>query len=236
MSEHESAESFGDLLDHEYDGIREYDNPCPGWWRWLFFLTFVFSAVYFFYFHIGHVGITVEKSHQNAQNEELRQRFAAIGELKPDEATLLAYMRQPEWLQVGAATYGQFCKSCHGEEGRGLVGPNMTDDYYKNIKQLSDLPKVVADGAANGSMPAWKARLHPNEIVLVSAYLATLRGKNLTGPRGQEGNAIPPWPSSAAAGATAAAGGDAAAKQPEASKPNGVEPSEAKPNEAKTGK
>ena len=30
MEENQTAESLGDLLDHEYDGIREYDNPCPG--------------------------------------------------------------------------------------------------------------------------------------------------------------------------------------------------------------
>jgi cytochrome c oxidase cbb3-type subunit 3 len=43
-------------------------------------------------------------------------------------------------------------------------------------------------------MPAWKTRLHPNEIVLVAAYVASLRGKNLPGPRGPEGEKIPPWP------------------------------------------
>lgn len=225
MSEHEPAESQGDLLDgdlldgdlldHEYDGIREYDNPCPGWWRWLFFLTAVFSAFYFFYFHMGGVGITVEKAHEYAINEDLRLRFAEIGELKPDEATLLEYMQKPDWLQVGSSVYEQRCKSCHGDGGRGLVGPNMTDDYYKGVKQLTDLPRIVADGAANGSMPSWKKRLHPNEIVLVSAYLATLRGKNLAGPRGQEGNAIPPWPNGVAIGAPpAAATGEAAATHP----------------------
>ena len=43
-------------------------------------------------------------------------------------------------------------------------------------------------------MPAWRNRLHPNEIVLVSAYVANMRGKNLPGPRGAEGEVIPPWP------------------------------------------
>jgi cytochrome c oxidase cbb3-type subunit 3 len=75
-----------------------------------------------------------------------------------------------------------------------LVGPNLTDEYYKNVKQLIDVARVIQEGAANGSMPAWKSRLHPNEIVMVAAYVANLRGKNLKGPRGQEGQAIPPWP------------------------------------------
>ena len=44
-------------------------------------------------------------------------------------------------------------------------------------------------------MPAWRNRLHPNEVVLVAAYVATLRGKNLPSPRPPEGEIIPPGPS-----------------------------------------
>jgi cytochrome c oxidase cbb3-type subunit III len=41
---------------------------------------------------------------------------------------------------------------------------------------------VIADGAGNGAMPAWRNRLHPNELLLVSAYVASLRGQNLPRP------------------------------------------------------
>jgi len=84
--------------------------------------------------------------------------------------------------------------SCHGANAAGQIGPNLTDDYYKNVQQLTDIPKIISGGAAAGAMPAWKTRLHPNEIVLVAAYVASLRGKNLPGPRGQEGERIAPWP------------------------------------------
>jgi cytochrome c oxidase cbb3-type subunit 3 len=195
MAENQTAESLGDLLDHEYDGIREYDNPCPGWWAWLFFLTAVFAAAYFFYFQVGKAGISVQKDHENAVADNVRLRFAEIGELTPDEPTLIKYMQESEaeWLQVGRSVYEQQCKTCHGDEGRGLVGPNLTDDYYKNVEKLGDVLTVIIDGAGNGSMPSWK-RLHPNEILLVSAYVATLRGKNLPSPRQAEGKLIPPWP------------------------------------------
>lgn len=39
------------LMDHDYDGIQEYDNPMPRWWLGLFYITIVFSIVYFPYFH-----------------------------------------------------------------------------------------------------------------------------------------------------------------------------------------
>ena len=32
-------------MDHCYDGIQEYDNPTPGWWWMLFWVTILFSVV-----------------------------------------------------------------------------------------------------------------------------------------------------------------------------------------------
>jgi cytochrome c oxidase cbb3-type subunit 3 len=113
-------------------------------------------------------------------------------------------MDQPDWLAVGETVFAAQCKSCHGADGSGLVGPNLTDDSYKNVETLVDVARVVEQGAANGSMPSWRNRLHPNEVVLVSAYVANMRGKNLPGPRGAEGKVIPPWPEAAAAQPTEA--------------------------------
>lgn len=182
------------LLEHEFDGIQEYDNPCPGWWHLLFWGTVLFSFFYFLFFHVGSFGWTLADSYQGAVAQNLKQRFAELGELKVDEPTLLKYMGKPEWLAVGASVFATNCKSCHGADGSGLVGPNLTDNKYKNVKSLVDIGHVIENGAAGGSMPAWRSRLHPNEIVLVAAYVAGLRGKNLPGPRGEEGEKIPEWP------------------------------------------
>jgi hypothetical protein len=48
MSDASAPRPDGQLLDHVYDGIREYDNPLPGWWSWFFIATIVFSAGYGF--------------------------------------------------------------------------------------------------------------------------------------------------------------------------------------------
>ena len=206
------------LTDHDYDGIREFDNPTPGWWHLIFWLTIAFSFSYFVYYHLGPSGRTLDAGYQAAVAENLRLRFSEIGELMPDEATLLQYMGQPEWLAVGQSTYVANCKSCHAEDGSGQVGPNLTDDHYKNVKNLTDLVAVILNGAAGQNMPAWRSRLHPNEIVLVSAYVANFRGKNLPGPRGQEGQIIPAWPAAAARSSDGAdkkdAGGSGAAPAP----------------------
>ncbi len=33
-------------MGHEYDGIRELNNPLPKWWTYLFVGTFIFAAIY----------------------------------------------------------------------------------------------------------------------------------------------------------------------------------------------
>ena len=185
------------LTDHEYDGIREYDNPTPGWWTAIFVVTIIFSIVYWLYFDFCKNEGTMYDAHRVAVAADLRAQFAEIGELQPDEATLLKYLHDPKWSLVGQMVFKARCVSCHGANAEGIIGPNLTDDSYKNVKQIADIAKVVADGAANGAMPPWKNQLHPNEVVLVSAYVASLRGQNIPSTRAAEGVRIPPWPAGA---------------------------------------
>lgn len=182
------------LTDHEYDGIREFDNPTPGWWHALFLASVVFSVFYFVFWEFSPMAYSIQEAHATVQQRELRRQFAEIGDLAADEPTILRMTQEPKWMSVAAATFKANCVSCHGADGQGQVGPNLTDDAYKNVKQVTDLAKVIAEGANNGAMPAWRNRLHPNEVVLLAAYASSLRGKNLPGP-GVAGEAvIPPWP------------------------------------------
>jgi cytochrome c oxidase cbb3-type subunit 3 len=187
------------LLEHEYDGIQEYDNPCPGWWHAIFWLTVLFSAVYFLFFHVGNNGWTLAQAWNTATAEDMKQRFSGMGELANDTATILKYKDDAEWMVYANSVFLTNCQSCHGPDGSGVVGPNLTDDYYKNVKKITDIAEVIKNGAAGGTMPAWRTRLHPNEVVLMAAYVAGLRGKNLKG-RGPEGEQIAPWPKAAAEG------------------------------------
>lgn len=183
------------LREHMYDGIQEYDNPCPFWWSALFWLSILFSIVYVAYYHVGVEGRSLQDEYSRSVAENVRLQFKEIGELAADEPTILHYMNEPEWIQFGKVVYRTHCTSCHGQEGEGRVGPNLTDDYYKNVKKLVDILTVINVGAKQGAMPAWRQRLHPNEVVLVSAYVATLRGSKPTlAARDPEGDKIDPWP------------------------------------------
>ena len=206
-----TAEGRDILREHEFDGIREYDNPTPGWWHLIFFATVIFSAWYFLFYHASTVSTSVADGFRADVSDDLRMQFAEIGDLKPDETTLVRFLKDPRWLAVGESTFQAQCASCHGKSGEGLIGPNLTDEVYKNVRTIADIAQVVSSGAANGAMPAWKSRLHPNEVVLVASYVASLRGKGLKG-KGPEGIAIPPWPE--ASPASSGGGGAPASKSP----------------------
>ncbi|MGB7344196.1 MAG: cbb3-type cytochrome c oxidase N-terminal domain-containing protein [Pirellulaceae bacterium] len=180
--------------DHAYDGIEEYDNPLPGWWKWLFIASIVFSPFYWIYYHSGTAGRSVEDQYGIALAENTRLQFAEIGDLQPDTVTIAKFMGKDSWVKVGKSVFRANCISCHGREGEGKVGPNLTDEAFKNVKTLGDIAKVINNGAGNGAMPKWSNRLHVNEVVMVSAYVASLRGTNVEGGRPAEGNKIAAWP------------------------------------------
>lgn len=182
------------LTNHTYDGIQEYDNPLPGWWKWMFIGSIVFSIFYAMFFHMGAPGRSMLDQYDVAFAANTRLQFSEIGDLEPTRETLLSYMQEDRWLRVGQVVYKTNCITCHGRNGEGVVGPNLTDEFYKHVKNVEDIAKVINEGAANGAMPAWANRLHQNEIVLVSCYIASLRGENVEGGKGPEGNAIAPWP------------------------------------------
>ena len=82
-------------MDHAYDGIEEFDNPLPGWWKWLFIASIVFSPIYWMFFHGGAEGRSVEDRYETALAANTRLQFSEIGDLNPDADTILRFMGPP---------------------------------------------------------------------------------------------------------------------------------------------
>lgn len=184
-----------DLLDHEYDGIREYDNPVPGWWHVFFWLTVVFSLLYFVFYHTASpFATTIEADWKSRQTEEYAKIFGELGELKADEPTLLMLMGDIRMMAVAEGMFVGNCAQCHAKDGGGINGVNLTDDAYKNVTTLTGFYTVISKGANAGAMPAWEHRMTENERVLLAAYAAHLRGTTPANPKGPEGTVLPPWP------------------------------------------
>ena len=188
------ADEFGQLTGHNYDGIQEYDNPTPAWWTWVFIASIFFSCFYMLLMTVTAGELSPEAEYERAAVANLKKKFGEIGTLEPDALTIVKYMNEPEWLQLGANVYKANCVTCHGLNAEGNSGPNLTDDAYIHVKSIEDIAKVINEGAKGGAMPAWSNRLHPNEVVLASSYLASLRGTNAVGGKAPEGEVPAPWP------------------------------------------
>lgn len=179
---------------HAYDGIEEFDNPMPGWWKKGFWATIWFGVFYIPIVYSPLVDGSILSSYEREKVANIELQFAEIGELTATGDSVARFYADPSWLPAGKAVYKANCVSCHGADAYGLIGPNLADNVYKHVKNLDDMIDVIVNGRANGSMPAWQNRLSVNEMVMVSAYIASLRDTAGGEGKGPEGQEIPPWP------------------------------------------
>jgi cytochrome c oxidase cbb3-type subunit 3 len=187
--EAERAAPPASLLEHEYDGIREYDNPLPGWWVWLFWGSFFFSIGYVVHYHLTGNGKSVAVSYEDemkvAREERAKQSLAEA----PSEAVLGKLMADAELMRDAEGLFTQRCAACHAAQGQGLIGPNLTDQsWLHGDGSLMEIYRVVSHGVPAKGMPAWELQLKPIEIRKLVALVGTMRGKNLPGkaPEGHE--------------------------------------------------
>ncbi|MBI4951424.1 MAG: c-type cytochrome [Myxococcales bacterium] len=180
---------------HDADGIEEYDNPLPRWWTALFLVTVAFSAFYFIYMHMGGGGRSVVAEYA-AEEAEARAARPPAEPVVADEATLGAAYADPARTTAGKAIYASRCVSCHGAQGQGGVGPNLTDDSWINTGgTLQGMFDTIRDGVPAKGMIAWGAGERPtlnrDEIVAVTAYVATLYGTQPPGAKDPQGKKTP---------------------------------------------
>lgn len=193
------------LLDHDCDGIREYDNPMPFWWSALFWGSIVFSVPYFAFYHAGGIGTSLSEDYDTEVGEFYELQAAKLGNLKPDEATILALSTDKQKLLAGQNMFRTNCATCHAPDGGGKTGPNLTDDFYINVRKPADIFAVLRDGVEAKGMPRWGKRFSEPQLVLLASYVASLRGTSPASPREAQGDKVGAW-SGPAAGAQSAAG------------------------------
>lgn len=179
-----------EIKNHEYDGIKEYDNPLPNWWLMTFFATIIFAFIYFLHYEFGG-GETQEQELKAALSkiEELKNQTTTVTETPAD---LEAQLKDPKIAEIGARIYTVNCQSCHGGELQGMIGPNLTDKYWLHGKGLgADIVDVVKKGVLDKGMPAWGSVLSAQDIVAVSAFVLSKHGTQPTNAKAPQGELVP---------------------------------------------
>ena len=169
------------LLDHNYDGIQELDNNLPRWWVWLFYITIFYAAGYLVYYHVTGSGDLQAAEYTREMKSGEQLKAAAMGKFESGMATLQP-ASDAAVLEIGRQTYAKYCAPCHRVDGGGLVGPNLTDDYWIHGSNYTDTVKVIWDGVPAKGMITWKTVLKPDQIQSVASYIYTLRGAKLATP------------------------------------------------------
>ncbi len=173
------------LLDHEADGIKELDNLLPRWWVWLFYITIVFSAVYMVYYHVLRAGDlqAAEYAKEAKAGDEIKTaaiaKFeASIGTLEPSKDKAV--------IGQGQQIFLTYCAPCHRQDGGGLVGPNLCDDYWIHGSNYVDNLHTIINGVPAKGMLTWRGVLKPAQIQAVGSYIFTLRGTHPVNPKPPE--------------------------------------------------
>lgn len=168
---------------HDYDGIKELDNPLPPWLKYLFYVTVIMSAAYL-------VLVLVFEDSDFIQTKEYKKEvFASIknSEAEKTEITEVKPLTEEEILAAGEKVYTNLCQVCHGKFGEGLVGPNFTDKYWIHGGTADELKKVIVDGVLEKGMISYKSQLNEKQINNVTAYILSLQGTNPPNQRAAQG-------------------------------------------------
>lgn len=184
---------YEDKVLHELDGIREYDNPMPGWLMAIWWGSLVFSAAYLIFYALSFGEGTMEAEYRGetqAASAQIQAYFDANPLVPPSPADLLAGAANPAVLDLGAARFTRSCAPCHGEGGGGLIGPNLTDDRWLHGGTVEQVFQSVAKGWPAKGMPPWGRAMKPDELAAVVSYVRSLQGTTPPNPKAAEGDSV----------------------------------------------
>ncbi|MBX7097613.1 MAG: c-type cytochrome [Myxococcaceae bacterium] len=170
---------------HVFDDIEEADNHLPLWWLATLFGAIVFSAGYWLMFHTMHQA----KSPMEEYREEAEAHRAQLKQSGPSsDGVLLALSKDPQVLSEGEKVFKTSCVACHGQNGEGVVGPNLTDRFWIHGGGPLAVHASISHGYPDKGMAAWGPVLGQEKVTNVSAWVLAQRNKNLPGkaPQGTE--------------------------------------------------
>ena len=197
MTEKKIDEATGvSTTGHEWDGIKELNNPLPRWWVWTFYATIVWAIGY----TIAYPAWPLVSSATSgllgySSRADVRNELAAAEEAKSQYVTAIAGKTVDEILAderlrtfaaaAGAAKFKVNCVQCHGSGAEGSKGfPNLNDDDWLWGGSAATIYQTIAHGARFApdgdtrvsEMPAFTDMLEPGQIADVSAFAASLSG------------------------------------------------------------
>jgi cytochrome c oxidase cbb3-type subunit III len=171
---------YQDQVIHEYDGIQEYDNDMPPWWKAGFYITATFAVVYVLIYHVFYA-LPLQGQEYEAELAEATVKYANIDQVYDGPITDKAK------LTPVAEIFGKNCATCHGKQAEGLVGPNLTDKYWLHGGDVNKIYNTIKYGKTEKNMPAWKSKFNNEQVYELASYILSLQGSNPANPKEAQG-------------------------------------------------
>ena len=190
-----ASEKIGGGADtgHVWDkDLREYNNPLPKWWLWLFYITIAFGLLYLaFYPGLGNfagLGGWTQAGQYEQERAAVEARAAAL--LAPLAALPVAELANNEQAMSTAHNlFQQNCAQCHGSDGGGAAGfPNLRDAEWQWGSDADSVVATIAGGRV-AAMPPWAAVIGEPGVEDVVAYVQTLGGQQADATKATAGQA-----------------------------------------------
>ncbi len=197
MSEKHIDEVSGvETTGHEWDGIRELNNPLPRWWLIIFYATIVWAIAYTIAYpawpliHSATKGVLGYSSRASVADEMAKaEKVQEVYDKRIEQESLENILSDQELRQFavagGSAAFKINCVQCHGSGAQGAPGyPNLNDDSWIWGGDINQIYKTVAHGVRFdgdddthfSEMPAFGDVLEPQQIREVAAYVVSLTG------------------------------------------------------------
>lgn len=172
------------IMEHDYDGIQELDNPPPTWIMAMFYITIAISIIYAAYYFWLDVGDTQDMEY--ARKSELHDsKYQLVNKSSEDLMLLIDETSLAEGKQIYT---DMNCFTCHGLNGEGnAIGPNLTDDFSIHGCDFQSVFSIVKNGNPVKGMAAFKGQISDAKIQIVSSYVMSLRNTNPDNPKDPQG-------------------------------------------------
>jgi cytochrome c oxidase cbb3-type subunit III len=174
------------LLDHDADGIREFDNDLPLWWLFGFIFTVAFSAVYLIQYHLAYGPSS--KGEYEAEVAAYNKSKEPPGGAGQAQAAELKPLTEEKDLAAGRAIFEgstNMCATCHRNDLGGMVGPNLTDEFWIHGGDFKAVVESIKKGYPDkGMMPYGSgAKLSDAQVLQLASYIRSKSGANPPNPK-----------------------------------------------------
>lgn len=179
------------VMEHRFDGIAELDNPIPAWFRVLFYATIVFGIGYLLNYHVFNYSKSQDEEYaaelQQAVDDKAAFLANPVNSASAVNENNIVLSKDAAVLKSGGALFATRCPPCHGDHAQGLVGPNLTDEYWLHGGKIKDVFKTIKYGVPEKGMISWEKSMSAQQISDIANYVLSLQGTKPAGAKASQG-------------------------------------------------